>query len=477
MPILRLVAEGVGPFEKLDLDLSDGKGNPHLGPHILAGVNGSGKSTVLKTIAWVLDRPGWGFDRNEWKQSLAGHQTPRAAVEVRLPGDCVGGEAVAVLPDPQLHEPWKVFDKWLRSVGLKFPSLTAGDYHSQRIIVPNTSEKGADWRYRDWSADPAFDVNHSWACPVAVYAPSPKLRYLVNPDPTKSLSSAFENALAFGDTVQNELVQSWLVGLHSKQAIARQMNQPAEEYSQALARFESALRLIYEDKLRLVPELKPGLHPRIKVGKQSLNFSQIPDGIRSTIGWLSDFMNRQDLMQWDAKLKGKRPGVLLLDEVDAHLHPQWQRTLLPALRKALPDVQIIVTSHSPFIISSCLGSKVHLCDIDDSGRASLKPPCNNSDGKSYTTTLKGIFGVESRFDVRTERELDEWYQLSRKEATGPVSATERRRMAELTEVLAGRSEELRGIVSKPVGLPKSIESMLKSLKSKGKTKSRQRKAG
>ncbi|MBI4877407.1 MAG: AAA family ATPase, partial [Acidobacteria bacterium] len=56
MPILRLVAEGVGPFEKLDLDLSDGQGNPHLGPHILAGVNGSGKSTVLKTIAWVLDR-------------------------------------------------------------------------------------------------------------------------------------------------------------------------------------------------------------------------------------------------------------------------------------------------------------------------------------------------------------------------------------------------------------------------------------
>ena len=37
MPIVRAIAEGVGPFDKLDLDLSDGKGNPHLGPHILAG--------------------------------------------------------------------------------------------------------------------------------------------------------------------------------------------------------------------------------------------------------------------------------------------------------------------------------------------------------------------------------------------------------------------------------------------------------
>ncbi|MGA2736529.1 MAG: hypothetical protein ABSG65_03660 [Bryobacteraceae bacterium] len=42
MPLLRLIAEGVGPFERLDVDLSDGKGNPHLGPHIFAGVNGSG---------------------------------------------------------------------------------------------------------------------------------------------------------------------------------------------------------------------------------------------------------------------------------------------------------------------------------------------------------------------------------------------------------------------------------------------------
>ena len=43
MPLVSLIAEGVGPFQSLELDLSDGKGNPHLGPHILAGVNGSGQ--------------------------------------------------------------------------------------------------------------------------------------------------------------------------------------------------------------------------------------------------------------------------------------------------------------------------------------------------------------------------------------------------------------------------------------------------
>lgn len=73
MALLRLVAEKIGPFEeRLDLDFSDGAGNPHLGPHILAGVNGSGKSTALRTIAWVIAEEGDGFDFEDWTHMLRG---------------------------------------------------------------------------------------------------------------------------------------------------------------------------------------------------------------------------------------------------------------------------------------------------------------------------------------------------------------------------------------------------------------------
>jgi energy-coupling factor transporter ATP-binding protein EcfA2 len=482
MPILRLVAEGVGPFEKLDLDLSDGKGNPHLGPHILAGVNGSGKSTVLKTIAWVLDREGWGFDHNEWNHSLAGHRTPRAAVEVRLPDDRVGGEAVAALPYPQGPDAWIPFSQWLRTVGLTFPAVTAEAHPARRSIVPNKSPGDASWRFRDWGADPAFDVDHSWACPVAAYAPSPKLRYLANLDITKSPSSPFENALAFGETVRNDLIQAWLANLRTRPVIAQDMKQPAEKYVQALERFESALRLIYEGRVQLVSELEPSLHPKLQIGTQRLNCSQLPDGIRATIGWLADFMMRQDRMQWDPRPEGKRPGLLLLDEIDAHLHPQWQRTLLPAIRQALPHVQIIVTSHSPFVINSCPDARVHVFDVDQNGHAFLKPSCDAPVGQSVMAILKDIFGVESRFDVRTEKELDEWYHLSRRDAVGPLPASDRRRMDELTRVLSERSESLKGIVFKPSGLSGSIESGLRALGGsaapppRSKAKPRQKKA-
>jgi hypothetical protein len=79
MALLRLVAEKVGPFEdRLDLDFSDGKGNPHYGPHILAGVNGCGKSTILRAIAWVLSWGGRGFDFEDWAHLLRGPAVSRA---------------------------------------------------------------------------------------------------------------------------------------------------------------------------------------------------------------------------------------------------------------------------------------------------------------------------------------------------------------------------------------------------------------
>src|SRR5712692_2582344 len=86
MPLTRLIAEGVGPFDRLELDLSDGNGHAHLGPHILAGVNGSGKSTALRTIAWALDEESAGFDYEQWGHSTSEHRNTRALILFDRPG-------------------------------------------------------------------------------------------------------------------------------------------------------------------------------------------------------------------------------------------------------------------------------------------------------------------------------------------------------------------------------------------------------
>src|ERR1035438_10809513 len=99
--------------------------------------------------------------------------------------------------------------------------------------------------------------------------------------------------------------------------------------------------------------------------------SQLSAGVRHTIGWVIDFMRRLEQARSSGR---KEPGVLLLDELDVHLHPQWQRRLLPAMKKAFPKTQIIVSSHSPFVISSCREAIIHTLKVDANGRARLAHP-------------------------------------------------------------------------------------------------------
>ena len=255
-----------------------------------------------------------------------------------------------------------------------------------------------------------------------------------------------------------------MLGLSSRRAIARERHESGEKYAQLLERLERALRLICNQAIAVGVEIEPSFQPRLKAFGRSLDFSQLPDGVRSTVAWIADFMMRQDLLKWDQRLNGQRPGILLLDEVDTHLHPLWQRRLLPAMREALLEVQILVTSHSPFVISSCPNSRVHVLELDQSGRAHARPPVDSPIGESVTTTLKEIFGVDSRFDVQTEEELDEWNNLKKREATGPLVLEDKTRLQELTVTLSERSEELRSIVASPLTIPQSV---LRSLTAAG----------
>lgn len=57
----------------------------------------------------------------------------------------------------------------------------------------------------------------------------------------------------------------------------------------------------------------------------------------------------------------KIPGLLLIDEIENHLHPQWQKKVLGIIRTVFPNLQIILTTHSPFVISSVNGARIYTC--------------------------------------------------------------------------------------------------------------------
>ena len=135
-------------------------------------------------------------------------------------------------------------------------------------------------------------------------------------------------------------------------------------------------------------------------------------------------------------------------KIDAHLHPQWQRRHpSPAMKEALPNVQIIVTTHSPFVINSYSGARVHVLELNREGIATARPPVDAPFGETLTSTIKDIFDVPDR--VRYDRGGRLRYVgtiWSRRKSTGRIDEAEEKELVKLSEQLASRSEELKALV-------------------------------
>lgn len=491
--IARLAGEGIGPFKKFDFDFSDESGSPHPGPHVLAGVNGSGKSTILKTLAWLVEWLGSsdGFPWEEWEHLVQGHELSRAMIVVCPPASSQLSKSESLeFQQPfawaqtmDTSDGWEErLRQWMMTLlndgkvlSLRGKSSTpfheiAPDPDSVRVFMRGRrpagymrigGPKNIGWRQRIL---------------VAAYGPSRTLRHLPEVDLSAHLKNFRENSLSFGATVTNEIVQSWLLGLLSKEALAKAGGRSVSKYSAALERFQVALKEICGQDVEFTVEIEPSLHPKLRMGRKLLDFSQLPDGVRGTVGWLTDFMMRMEAQAQAVGARDRNSNVLLLDEIDVHLHPKWQRSILPSIKKALPTVQVFATSHSPFVISSCRSARIHLLTLNDSGVASNLVAQDAPVGESIQATMADIFGVSSRFDVETEGLLEKWNQLQRKQAKGGMSQEDQMEMAALTTELASRSEELRQIVSPLLPIRNSLVHKLHPVaESSGPTRTKARK--
>ena len=97
----------------------------------------------------------------------------------------------------------------------------------------------------------------------------------------------------------------------------------------------------------------------------------------------------------------KQKGILLIDEIDAHLHPSWQKRFIPALMKRLPNLQIFCTTHSPLVLGGLKAGQIHLLRPVD-GRIDVSTNETDIEGWTFDEVLRGILGVGSSVDSETE---------------------------------------------------------------------------
>lgn len=98
---------------------------------------------------------------------------------------------------------------------------------------------------------------------------------------------------------------------------------------------------------------------------QSFNLSQLSDGERSFLAMICDLGRRLALANPELQNPLEGHGVVLIDELELHLHPKWQREVRDKLLATFPNVQFVATTHSPFIIQSLQPGELINLDPDE----------------------------------------------------------------------------------------------------------------
>lgn len=256
-----------------------------------------------------------------------------------------------------------------------------------------------------------------------------------------------QNTHNFNLSINPKNLIQWLANTQTRELISKEKGDTgkARQYRSTLKIIENALGEIIESNVKFDLEADP-LGVKVIVDGQSLNFDQLPDGLKSMVSWIGDLLMRMDRLKWVNNTPVlERNFILLLDEIEVHLHPAWQRKILPVVQKLFKNAQIFISTHSPFVVGSVDGAWVHRFVKKDGYSVLAGEPILSEDAKSYDYILEEIFGIKERFGVEVERKLAEFQQLKKRILEG-VEAVDTTYFRKLAEELAVQSVELESII-------------------------------
>ena len=130
---------------------------------------------------------------------------------------------------------------------------------------------------------------------------------------------------------------------------------------------------------------------------KQLRIEQLSDGFRTTLSMVMDIAARMAEANPDMKNPLDVEGVVLIDEIDLHLHPGWQQRIIPDLIKTFPNIQFIVSTHSPQVITTVEPDSLRV--IDWVGDTPHIIPVDFSQGAEAQFVLQQILGVSPRPEI------------------------------------------------------------------------------
>ena len=139
--------------------------------------------------------------------------------------------------------------------------------------------------------------------------------------------------------------------------------------------------------------------------RMCMPLSQLSDGYKGTLSLIADIAYRMSLLNPDLMEEAitRTPGLVLIDEVDLHLHPTWQERIVEDLMTIFPQVQFIVTTHAPIVINSIRSDNLILLRDKQPGSAGLEVY-----GKDANSIIQSVMRSNER-PVRVKKMFEDFY--------------------------------------------------------------------
>jgi len=416
-------------FEDVALDFRNPDGTVRLW-NVLIGENGTGKTTLLQAIAIAL-----------LGEKAASVLLPRPRGWVRT--DTTKGEIAATFHPGNLD----MIVTWA-------DTETSRDQDkplevSYEIEPTDASLQDDEAAIRETTADLIREKLRTArrSMPTAWFA--------AGYGPFRRLGGGTEHASRIGETNTREARfvtlflegaalsdgEAWLMDLD----YARRDDSDEEQRQ----RSESLLKLIWETlNDNLLPE---GVQLRVITSRgvffstpysDKVRMSDLSDGYRAMLAMMIDLLRQlsqsfKDFLEMWPRLD-ELSGVVLIDEIDAHLHPTWQREIGLWLKKQFPQMQFIVATHSPFITQAADAGGLYVLRQPDNGTAAVAIHQDEESVRGWRVDqilTSDLFGLETTRSPEVEAQLARYDELLSKQVQGQLTSTEKDELASLEQQL------------------------------------------
>ena len=343
MPIRDLHVTNIGPFDDMTFEFDE-----HI--NVFVGPNSSGKSTTLMTLANIVTYPF----------TLPGRlcKTAPAAFTVHIVGrDGQPQELTGVLPLDQ----------------------EALAYHSRWATILTTLGYSA--------FVPALRQNTGFRSSGSI-AESKWIETSPLPEELLLRRSLLptDAALIRAEAVLERMVEfADRAVRRNDPAMRRLLTQIASIASEILDGFPVEFWRIAEDR--------DGVFPQFRTLDGDIAFDVFSQGTQSVLQWLAYVLISYAKYYGYPSNLAEQPGIMIIDEIDAHLHPTAQQRIIPILRRHFPKMQIFCSTHSPLMLVGLQPGQIQRLQRDNHGTVTVSRNTTAIAGQSTDAVLHQFFGI------------------------------------------------------------------------------------